>query len=188
MMNKWHLPLLVSFFVCLNLQAANIDLKKSWLRWKADKVTGFHEGPIKIKTASLQFEKGLIKKGKFIVDMDTLSSDDMAEGKWRTKLIEHLKSDDFFSVKKFKTAVLKIKGSKVVANGDLKVKGELLIKGINKPVEFIAKKVRSGFKGDLVFNRTHYDIKYRSSSFFKNLGDKVIYDNVKLSFLIKLKP
>ncbi|MBG08895.1 MAG: lipid-binding protein [Halobacteriovoraceae bacterium] len=187
MMRKWSLLLVVSYFMSLNLQAANIDLKKSWLRWRAEKVTGFHEGPIKIKTASLKFEKGLIKKGTFIVDMDSLSSDDMEEGKWRNKLIGHLKSDDFFSVKKFKTAVLKINDSKKLPSGDLKVKGSLLIKGINKPVEFVAKKTGPGFKGDLVFNRTHYDIKYRSSSFFKNLGDKVIYDNVKLSFLIKLK-
>ena len=187
MIGKWSLPILVSFFVCLNLQASNIDLKKSWLRWKATKVTGFHEGPIKIKTASLKFEKGLIKKGEFIVDMDSLTADDMEEGKWRTKLINHLKSDDFFSVKKFKTAVLKINGSNALPNGDLKVRGSLLIKGVSKPVEFTAKKVGPSFKGDLVFNRTHYDIKYRSSSFFKNLGDKVINDDVKLSFLINLK-
>ena len=187
MIKKWSLPLLVSFFVCLNLHASNIDLKKSWLRWKATKVTGFHEGPIKIKAASVELEKGLIKKGQFIVDMDSLSCDDMEEGKWRTKLIGHLKSDDFFSVKKFRTAVLKINGSKALQNGDLKVKGDLLIKGIKKPIEFIVKKTSLGLKGDLTFNRTHYDIKYRSKSFFKNLGDKVIYDNVKLSFLVKLK-
>ena len=187
MIGKWSLPILVSFFVCLNLQASNIDLEKSWLRWKATKVTGSHEGPIKIKTASVELEKGLIKKGQFIVDMDTLSSDDMKEGKWRTKLIDHLKSDDFFSVKKFKTAVLNIKGSKALPNGDLKVKGSLIIKGVSKPVEFIAKKAGPNFKGDLIFDRTHYNIKYGSSSFFKNLGDKVIHDDVKLSFLIKLK-
>ena len=147
----------------------------------------FPRRSFKVKTASLKVEKGVIKEGQFIVDMDSIGCDDMEEGKWRTKLIGHLKSDDFFSVKKFKTSVLKIKGSKALSNGDLKVKASLVIKGIEKPVHFVAKKVAKGFKGELVFNRTKYDIKYRSGSIFKNLGDKMIYDDVKLSFLVKLK-
>ena len=129
----------------------------------------------------------MIKEGTIIVDMDSLGCDDMKEGKWRTKLLGHLKSDDFFSVKKFKTSVLRVKGSKLLPSGDLKVNGSLVIKGIEKPIEFIAKKVGGNFKGELVFNRTHYNIKFNSGSFFKNLGDKMIYDSVKLSFLIKLK-
>ena len=187
MMKRWSLLFMVSFVFCGSLQAANVDLKKTWLRWKGEKVTGFHEGPLKIKKASLKIEKGIIKEGTFIVDMNSIGCDDMEKGKWRDKLLGHLKSDDFFSVKKFQTSVLKIKDSKPLKNGDLKVMGTLLIKGIEKPISFLAKKEGNGFKGELVFTRTHYDIKYKSGSFFKNLGDKMIYDDVKLSFLVNLK-
>lgn len=49
----------------------------------------------------------------------------------------HLKSADFFDVEKFPTLSFKSSGVKKSADGELKVKGELTIKGITNPVEFI---------------------------------------------------
>ena len=65
------------------------------------------------------------------------------------------------------------------------VAGNLIIKGIKNPGNLKVKKSeekdRIYLKGDLVFDRTLYDIKFRSKKFFESLGDKLIYDDVKLS-------
>ena len=38
-----------------------------------------------------------------------------------------------------------------------------------------------GWVIDLTFDRSKYDVKFRSGSFFENLGDKLIYDDIELS-------
>ena len=38
--------------------------------------------------------------------------------------------------------------------------------------------------GTMVVNRTKYGIKYGSGSFFQGLGDKVIYDDFTLKFML----
>jgi len=174
------------FFFTMNAFSAGIDLKKSWLRWKGDKVTGSHFGPLQFKKGHLDVKEGLIKGGEFVVDMNSIDCEDM-EGKWKKKLLAHLKSDDFFSVKKFATSRLKLLSSQKLEKGGLKVKALLTIKGVERPVSFIAKRLGNKYVGDLTFDRTTYDIKYKSGSFFKELGDKMIYDNVKLSFSIQFK-
>lgn len=35
--------------------------------------------------------------------------------------------------------------------------------------------------GDMIFDRTKYDIKYRSGNYFENLAEKLIYDDVHLN-------
>jgi hypothetical protein len=178
--------ILLFFFSLSNAFSVEVNLKKSWLRWKGEKVTGHHFGPLKLKKVSLNLEGDLIKGGEFIVDMDSIDSDDM-DGKWKKKLVSHLKSDDFFFVKKYKTSTLKLIGSKKLKDDVLQVQGILKIKGIEKPISFVVRKKEKTYTGKLVFDRTKYNIKYKSGSFFKELGDKMIYDNVQLSFSIQLK-
>ncbi len=47
----------------------------------------------------------------------------------------HLKSADFFDVEKYSTLSFKSTGVRISGDGELKVSGELSIKGISKPIE-----------------------------------------------------
>ena len=47
----------------------------------------------------------------FIIDMSTITNTDLEDAEYNAKLVNHLKSDDFFGVEKFPTAKLEIKGS-----------------------------------------------------------------------------
>ena len=38
-----------------------------------------------------------------------------------------------------------------------------------------------GWSANLIFDRSKYDVRFRSGSFFENLGDKLIYDDIELS-------
>ena len=70
-----------------------------------------------------------------MIDMNTISSEDVEKESDKAKLVGHLKSDDFFSVEKYPEAKLVIK--KMNASG--KTTGDLTIRGITKEVEFQTK-------------------------------------------------
>ena len=114
--------------------------------------------------------------------MTTLSCDDLTADSGKANLEGHLKSDDFFSVEKFNTATLTISS---VENNN--ATGVLTIKDISHPIDFMLVKTKEGYKADLVFDRTKYNVKYASGNFFKNLGDKLILDEIELSAQLKLK-
>jgi len=155
------------------------------VKWKATKVMGGHNGTIKISSGSLKVDKGNIVGGLFKVDMNSIVCLDLdSEGPWNQKLVNHLKSDDFFSVSKHPYSSLKISGSKKGKDGIQSISGELIIKGIKKPLNFKASVKIDGNKlsasGDIVFDRTDYDIRFRSGKFFEDLGNRLIHDKVSL--------
>jgi polyisoprenoid-binding protein YceI len=161
-----------------------VNASSSTLEWEAKKVTGQHSGTISFGEGILQVDKKKISGAKIAVDMNTLINTD---GNGVNKnLVGHLKSDDFFSVEKFPQASLEVK--KVEAkSGDLyHFTADLTIKGITAPVEFDAEVILGSGQltatGIITVNRTKYDIKYRSASFFSDLGDKMIYDDFTLKF------
>ncbi|MEZ4752390.1 MAG: YceI family protein [Bdellovibrionota bacterium] len=108
------------------------------------------------------------------------------EGDLKSRLTNHLRSEDFFNVDKHKIAKLKLTSLESSGKGTYKATGDLTIKGITKPVKFNMTEKGKLYEGEMTFDRTHYDIKYRSGSFIKNLGDKLIKDDVHLKF--KLVP
>ena len=124
-------------------------------------------------------ESALICSGNFTVDMTSLLVEDLT-GSSKERLEGHLKSDDFFSVNKHEKAYLSIENSKVIDSGFL-VNGSLTIKDIIHPIEFRLLRAPGGFVANLVFDRSKYNIRYNSGSFFENLGDKLILDDIKLT-------
>ena len=71
--------------------------------------------------------------------------------------------------------------------GNFVVTADLTIKGITKPIEFVADVKDHAAKATISIERTQYGIKYGSGSFFDGLGDKMIYDNFDLSVNLVLQ-
>lgn len=157
----------------------DVKTDASTVTWKAYKVTGSHTGTVDLKSGSLSFEGDQLSGGEFEVDMTTLVSTDL-EGDSKGKLEGHLKSDDFFSVDKFNTSKLVFTNVKATGKNSYEVTGDLTIKGITKPVVFDVSIYGSKATATLKVDRTKYDVKYGSGSFFENLGDKTIYDEFDL--------
>jgi len=163
----------------------NVDTAKSSVKWLAKKVTGQHTGTIGIKEGNLVVEKGKITSGKVVIDMNSIVDVDLTDAGYNAKLIGHLKSPDFFEVATFPTAELVI--TKVESNGNSHTfSGNLTIKGITNPASFTATSAKDGkntiYAGTLSIDRSKYNVRYGSKSFFDNLGDKVIYDEFTLDF------
>jgi polyisoprenoid-binding protein YceI len=170
-------------------ETLTVDAKASTFKWHAKKVTGEHMGTANISGGNIIVEKGIITGGTIEVDMTSINVTDL-EGEYKGKLEGHLKSDDFFSTEKSpkSTLVIKkiepIKGSKTAEN--YTVTADLTVKGITREIVFPAIIVIKGnsvtANADFMIDRTLFDIKYGSKSFFEGIGDKAIDNdfNVKV--------
>ncbi len=169
-----------------------IDPVASSIYWVGKKKIGTkHSGNIQIKVGKIKKRYNFFS-GKIVMNMRTISATSVT-GKDKKKLEKHLKGKDFFSVRKYPQATLEIK--KVVKGkmNNYKVYADLTIKGITEPVRFSARveffKDKMRAKGKLIFDRTDYDIKYNSGSFFPSLiKDRIIKDQIKIIFEIRGKP
>ena len=157
-----------------------INTEKSTLKWIGEKITtSQHSGSLNFKSGEMTIKDGLVVSGNFIVDMTSISVEDIS-GYGKKRLEGHLKSDDFFSVDKHDKALLSIKGSKKTDKGFL-VDANLTIKDLTHPIQFYMVSIEGGYNADLVFDRSKYNVRFRSGSFFENLGDKLIIDDIVLS-------
>ncbi len=167
----------------------------STLGWVGKKVTGEHNGTMQFQDGTILVRGSQVVGGTFVVDMNSLKVDDLKEQEYNAKLVGHLRSEDFFSIDKNATSTFKIT-SVTPLKGDAKgnnatVKGDLTIKGITQPISFPAKTgVKNGVAsatGVATIDRTKFDIKYGSKSFFESIGDKAIMDDFTLSFNVIAK-
>jgi polyisoprenoid-binding protein YceI len=118
------------------------------------------------------------------MDMNTITNTDLDDKGSNQKLVGHLKSDDFFGVDKFPTSTLVIKNSTKFVNNKAKVTGDLTIKGKTQEVTFDVTRNNKTYTSKVEVDRSKYDVRYGSKSFFDNLGNKAIDDNFILDITL----
>ena len=178
---------LISLLICVfaasyitTLETIKIDVDKSTINWDASKVTGKHSGTIKLLEGNLEFDEELLSGGTFTMDMTSINVTDL-EGGAKEKLEGHLLSPDFFSAEANPKAIFNI--TKVAPRGtagEYKVTGDMTIKNITKEIRFNAKVAEGLAAATIQLDRTDFDVRYGSGSFFSNLGDKTIHDEFTL--------
>jgi len=161
-----------------------VDAQQSKLVWNAKKVTGEHSGLAPVKSGSLVLNNGKLKGGSFEINLKDLSVTDLKDPEYNAKLTGHLKNDDFFSVEKFPVAKLDIVSATPAGVNKYTVKGKLTIKGITNEISFPAEVIATGksltANAKIAIDRTKYNIRYNSKSFFSTIGDKAIDDTFNL--------
>ena len=166
-------------FKSIEDEKKTIKVENSKVVWKGYKVTGSHEGLISIESGSLTFNDEKLVDGQFVINMNTITSTDL-EGDYKGKLEGHLKSDDFFGVENNPTATLDFQNVKSTGKNSYEVTGGLTIKGKTNPIVFTMSVYGNKANATLKIDRTKYDVKYGSASFFDGLKDKAIYDDFDL--------
>jgi len=180
--------LLIISFLLINLelfsQEYGIDLEKSKIKWTGKEITtSSHYGTLKFVEGEIKFQPEAVT-GKVVVDMESLSVDDLTGGS-KARLEGHLRSDDFFSVSSHKSSTIEVTSSK--KNGDdFDIDGVLTIKGISHPISFVLSVDNKVATSKLTFDRSKYDVRFRSGTFFENLGDKLILDDIELEVELHL--
>ncbi|MBC7384971.1 MAG: YceI family protein [Cryobacterium sp.] len=170
------------------------DPAASSVKWEGKKVTGQHNGTIALSKAEIMMVNKELKGGEFIFDMTSIKDEDLKDPAYNTKLITHLKSEDFFDVAKFPTATLKIKDAKSVpgfVGPTFDVTADLTLKGKTNEIKFPAivktKDGKTTATANITIDRTRWDVRYGSGKFFKGLGDKVVYDDFKIDVALSTK-
>ena len=166
-------------FTTVEEDKKEIKVESSKVVWKGYKVTGSHEGFIAIKSGQLTFNDGTLTGGDFVIDMSSISNTDL-EGEYKGKLEGHLKSDDFFGVEKFPTASLVFTQVKSVSKNSYEVIGDITIKGKTESISFDLSVYGNKANASLKIDRSKFDVRYGSTSFFDGLKDKAIYDEFDL--------
>jgi polyisoprenoid-binding protein YceI len=155
------LTILLFAFTSIKKASYTVDTSKSSVKW-----TGYHlaksyehNGNIAIKSGNIAVNDGEISGGTFIMDMTSLSNNDL-EGKKKTKLEGHLKSDDFFAVDKYSEAKLVI----TAVDGN-KASGKITIRGITEEISFEIADVKVtdtmvSATASLKVDRTKHEVSY----------------------------
>ena len=172
-----------------------VDMENSQIKWIGRKVTGEHSGTLNLSGGWVVLDKNSINSGKFIFDMASISNTDIESPEWKQKLEDHLKSEDFFHTDSFPHAILEIKGrqSLIIENSKIsdKILADLTIRGITHEIKFPFDLTQSqnnfNAEGSVDIDRTLYNIQYKSGKFFDELGDKLIYDNFTVQFMVQTK-
>jgi polyisoprenoid-binding protein YceI len=175
----------------------NVDTSASHVGWTGKKVVGAsHNGLVQLEKGSFVTKNGKPVSGELVVDLNTMTNEDLKDEGYNAKLLGHLKSEDFFDVAKHKNVTLKLTKISLLNNAapgapNLSYVGDLTIKGVTKKVSGLAQyeAMEHGFTttGELKVDRTDFGLKYGSGKFFKDLGDKVIADEIALSFKVVAK-
>ena len=165
-----------------------VNKKMSSLEWIGKKVTGSHEGTIGVKDGFISVENGKVTSGELTIDMTSIVVTDLKNEKYNQKLTGHLNSDDFFGVSEHPTATMKVNKVEHKGGDDYILHGDLTIKGhtekIEVPATILSKGDNISIVGETMIDRTEFDIKYNSGSFFDGLGDKAINDEFQVKFKV----
>lgn len=161
-----------------------VDTKSTKTTWVGKKVTGQHTGAISVSKGTITSDEKNITGGNFEFDMNSITCTDLTDKEYNAKLIGHLKSDDFFSVEKNPTSKFVLTKATLKSGNDYDVTGNLTIKGITNEITFPAM-IRMDNKtivtiAKIMVNRTKFDMKFGSASFFESIGDKAINDEFEL--------
>ena len=165
------------------------DIERSVIGWKgAKKVGKKHTGFIKLQSGSLTITNGVLTSVEFVADMTSISNEDMAGSEYATKLEGHLKSADFFDAEGFPTASFKSIDVFVQEEGQYKISGDLIIKGISNMVvvkaDVGADESNLSAQANLVIDRAKWDVQYGSESFFDLVKDEIIANEIELDIRI----
>lgn len=163
-----------------------VDIDNSKINWKGFKPGGSHNGTINVSNGNFIIEGKKIVGGEFTIEMNSIVDLDMdADSEYNAKLVGHLKSEDFFDVKKYPNGTFHITGTEK-KEGKTLILGELTLKDKTNSVAFLADvKIENGklsLKSEsFMVDRSKYGITYKSKSFFNDLKDKFINDDMEIS-------
>jgi len=175
----------------------NLITNESSIIWEASKplISGYtHTGTIGLSSGAFVVADNTFS-GIFTINMNDIKVTSLGGGKVgkESALESHLKKADFFDSETYPTGTFAIDSvTQTAAANTYTVKGKLTLKGITKPVEFpvVITQSASGkvtATGPVTIDRTLWGITYGSGSFFSNLADNAVDNNIKLRLTLIAK-
>lgn len=165
------------------------NVSDSKINWKGHKIMGSHGGVLDLKSGYLEGSKSHISGGSFVVDMTSIRAEELMDGgddKDKSDLAAHLRDGDFFDAPNYPTAKFVVSTTKNIGQ-QIEITGHMTIKDVTKPITFLSTWSNGRLQAKVEVDRTKFNIKYGSGSFFDDLGDRAIKDNFTLDINIPFK-
>jgi polyisoprenoid-binding protein YceI len=141
MLNKPVIVLILAMFQlsAYAQQTYRIDVKKSKILWSNRQTMGGHYGYLLFNSGSLNYTSGgEPANGSFSLDMNSMRSTDHTQATANQKVDKELRTEGFFAVDRYPGATMNVKQIVRMGAETYKVTGDLTIKGITNPIEFMA--------------------------------------------------
>jgi polyisoprenoid-binding protein YceI len=165
-----------------------IDIQTSTIKWVGSTMTDSHYGTVNIQKGVLDINNGELMGGEFVIDMNSIINTDLESEKKKAMIEGHLKDEDFFDVKNYPLSAIKITDAVKSKGSSYKITADLTIKDIMHPINFDSDVNIEGLNylatAKIKIDRTKWDIKYNSANFFKDLGDRLIKDEVEFAIIL----
>ena len=167
-----------------------LNLSQSSIEWTGRNLGTRHWGTLGFEDGSIIFHSGVPASGSLVIDMSSISDQNIEDPSLREVLNDHLKSDDFFDVERFPQAQIEWADAEGIAgahvgSANLRVNAFLTMRGVKKPIQFVAA-AGPGGEGQWIcqahfdFDRTEWGVIYGSGRFFSNLGMHFVNDLITL--------
>lgn len=172
-----------------------VDIDKSLITWTASKkvVKNYtNKGSLSVSRGELSFtDEGFLRSGSVVVDVNSLTVTSAGTDGGEGGLKDHLLSEDFFDVKQYPDASFVMNTAEGTVGKGINISGNFTIKGVTQSLEIpatitIIDDSHAQLYTHFEFDRTDFGITYNSGKFFKNLGDRMIDDIVKLEVTLFL--
>ena len=165
------------------------DSELSWIGTELSTKT--HTGTIDFTDGTIVVDSDNTISGNVKINMSTINVTDL-QGRSKEMLERHLRSSDFFEVESYSEAKFSfISKSFDKLSNQISFVGDLTIKGITNPISFNATLLETSpflkAKAVLSFDRSKYNVRFRSGNFFENLGDKLILDDIDVNIRLVTK-
>lgn len=115
-----------------------VEISDSQFKWTGYHLAKSYEhwGYVNLKSGTISTDGQKITSGDFVIDMSSIQNMDVENHRDKAKLVNQLKSDDFFNVKKFPEARLVIKRTAKKTGNMFTTTADLTIRGITKEIVF----------------------------------------------------
>lgn len=163
---------------------------ESTMHWQGSRplIKGyFDNGVISISKGSAIVSSGSVTESEIIIDMMSIRAESTGRGRGESLLTRDLKSDNWFDVEKYPESLFVFTSYEEQEDGSLIMTGELTMRDTTDTIRFPA--TVTAYEGrmiveatDIEVDRTVWDIRYQSGSFFGDLGEKLIDDIFTLTF------
>ena len=165
------------------------DSELSWIGTELSTKT--HTGTIDFTDGTIVVDSDNTISGNVKINMSTINVTDL-QGRSKEMLERHLRSSDFFEVESYSEAKFSfISKSFDKLTNQISFVGDLTIKDITNPISFNATLLETSpflkAKAVLSFDRSKYNVRFRSGNFFENLGDKLILDDIDVNIRLVTK-
>jgi len=170
-----------------------LDRERSLVTWSGRNLAGRHTGNLAISQGELTIAKGQLTGGRIVIDMKSINDLDLQQSDYRSMLVSHLLSEDFFEVARYPSAEALLKGWRPIPEAtpgrpNYRIDADLTIKGITHPVQFAAIIAPQPdcikAQATLDIDRTAWNVSYGSGRLFERLGMHLVNDMVTLEFFL----